>query len=293
MTATVIPFARAAAPATEAPELPVLRPGVWLYSAVPASEPDAVLVVRIEGDTGGQVYSVLGGMRPLPRTRVLVRTDGGAGAERWLEHVSTESLRAYRMHNGLTGYYGFLDTVFPIASYRDAFIARRASRPVERMEEARRAEEERERQDREIGPWFTDVVSVVAGDRYLGRPTFARIVRRALRELVGVKVSATCPNYSMARGVEIRPPKGSDGFTDSEAERIASVFPLVAWRRTRYDHETGESREVWVVEDRIHPTAREDRSDGMTDYYDPGGFRIAPAHLLAVSAIIAEEAAKR
>lgn len=290
MTVTVIPFARASAPDAEIPEL---RPGVWLYSAVPASEADALLVLRIEGDVGGQVYSVIGGMRALPRTRVLVRADGGAGAERWIEHVSTESLRGYRMHNGLTGYYGFLSDIFASAEHRAAFIASRAKRPAERAEEARRAEEERARVEREMGPWFTDVVGVVAGDRYLGRPAFARIVRRALRELVGVKVSATCPNYSMARGVEIRPPKGSDGFTDDEAARIASVFPLMAWQRSRYDHEAGMHRDVWVVEDRIHPTAREDRSDGMSDYYDPGGFRIAPAHLLAVSAIIAEEAAKR
>jgi hypothetical protein len=205
----------------------VLTVGAWLYSHIPASDTDALVVVRIEGSTGPQVYDVLGGMRALPRTRVYVRGDGGL------------------------------------------------------------VEEERERLRIEVGPWFADVQAPIAGD--LRDVDQAKILRRCLRECVGVKASITVRRYSMASGLSLAP-AGSDRWTDEEARRIASIFPGLAWPTSRYDRETGESREVWCVDSSMYPRAHEDRSDSMSDYHCPGGFRVAPAFLMDVSRIIGDAA---
>lgn len=265
-----------------------LRPGAWLYSHVPASESDALLVVQVEGDDGPVAYDVLGGFRPLPRTRVLVRCDGGEGRERWIEHLSTDSLRAYREHNGLTGYFGFLAEVYTDTHTRAAFVERCRQAPARREQARFDAEAEVERLRVEVGPWFADLEDVISGR--IPDTVEAKVIRRCLREIVGVTARVTVRRYSMASGLDLRPPKGRDGWADVEGARIAALFPGLAWASRHYDRDTGQHRDGWRVDDSAHPHAREDRSDSMSDYHCPGGFRVGPAFLLDVCRILAEEA---
>lgn len=273
-----------------------LAVGTWLYHQPPGGYSDAVVVVAIEGNTGPQAYSVLGGMRALPRTRITIRKDGGVGDTRVVEHIDDASLRRmvpgnYREH------FGYLEAVKADPEIRVLFVARCQAEPARRTEEARRVEEAKEAARREIGPWFADLEDAMAHhDRAVGRgyvpdTVEAKVIRRALRELVGIKAGVGVRRYSMASGLNFGPPKGHE-WTDAEAAAIASVFPSLAWPHRYYDRDTGEHRDGWRVDDSCHPSKREDRSDGMTDYYDPGGFRVANAHLLAVSAILSDEIEK-
>ncbi len=268
------------------PSLPVLAPGVWLYSHVPASRSDALLVVRVETDSGAAKYSILGGMRRLAPTRVFVRDDGGMGRERIVEHLTTESLRGYRESNGMTGYYGFLSDVYSDEGRRAEFIARCAAEPAYRAAEAKRQAEESERVRREVGPWFADVMGVIAPG--IADTVQAKVLRRCLKELVGVSAKVTVRRYSMASGLNFGP--RADAWTDADRAAILSIFPMLAWQTTRYDRESGTSCPWIQVSDDAHPRAHEDKSDHQSDYFDNGGFRIAPEYLLEVSRILGEEA---
>lgn len=275
-----------------------LAVGTWLYSHVPASEPDCGVVVEVIGETGVTMRALdfaTGGLRALPRTRAMVRWDGGTAAPRPVEHLTDATLNGYRESNGLTGYFGFLATRFPSDEARAAFVQYRSEAPARRAEEARRIEEAKDKARREIGPWFADLEDALGyrSGNYarVSDVVEAKVIRRALRELVGVKAGVGVRRYSMASGLNFGPPKGHN-WTDAEAQAIASVFPSLAWPTTRYDRETGEHRDGWRVDDSCHPSKREDRSDGMADYYDPGGFRVANAYLIQVSAILSEEIEK-
>lgn len=292
-------YSRAASTPVETFGGDTLAVGTWLYRHVPASEPDCGVVVEVGAAPGEhRAYDVFGGFKRLTNGRALVRWDGGTADPRPVEHIDDATLRGYREGNGLTGYFGLLAARFPSDEARAAFVAYRAEAPARRAEAARLVEEAKEQARREVGPWFADLEEAI-GPREPAAPfcrgvsdvVEAKVIRRALKELVGVSARVNVRRYSMASGLSFAPPKGRD-WTDDEARRIASVFPSLAWPTTRYDRDTREHVDGWRVSDDAHPSKREDRSDGMTDYYDPGGFRVANAHLLAVSAILSDEVQK-
>lgn len=289
-------YSRAASSPVETFGGDTLAVGTWLYSHVPASEPDCGVVVSIESGTGPQAYDVFGGMRALPRTRVMVRWNGGTSDPRVVEHISTDTLRKYSEYNGLTGYFGFLATVRPGIESREAFVKYRTEAPARRAEAVRLAAEESARLDCEVGPWFASLETVIAahdpqvGRGYVPDTVETKVIRRCLA-LVGVKARVTVRRYSMASGLDLAPAKGNE-WTDADGAAIASIFPLMAWPHRYYDRDTGEHRDGWRVDNSIHPRATEDRSDLQSDYHCPGGFRVAPAYLLAVSAILSDEVQK-
>ena len=267
-----------------------LTVGTWLYHQPPGGYSDAVLVVAVEGNTGPVAYSLTGGMRALPRTRVTVRKNGGAGETRVYEHIDDASLRRlvpgnYREH------FGYLELVMPDPEHRAAFVARCAEEPRRRAEEARRIEEAKEQDRRNIGPWFADLEAAHApcdrnhGTGYVPDTIEAKVIRRALRELAGVKVTVKVRRYSMASGLDF----GGD-FTEDEAARVNAVFPGCAVSRNYRDFETNQpGPTTWEACGSLHPRAREDQSDYRSDYHSPGGFRVANAYLIDVSRILSEE----
>ena len=271
-----------------------LAVGTWLYKQTPGGFSDAVQVVSIEGNVGPQSYDLIGGMRPLPRTRVTVRLDGGAGDLRVVEHLDAASLRRFVVGN-YREHYGYLAAVFTDAEHRAAYVARCQEEPARRVEAARAIEEEKERARVEVGPWFADLEDAI-GPRdgsyaSVSDVVEAKVLRRALRELAGVKARVTVRRYSMASGLSLAPGAGSE-WSERDAQAIARMFPGLAWETTRYDRETGENVTYTRVSDDAHPHKREDRSDLQSDYHDHGGFRVAPVYLLAVSAILSEEIEK-
>ena len=268
----------------------VLRPGTWLYHQPPGGYSDAVQVVRIEDDGGPVAYSLSGGMRALPRTRLTLRRDGGAGVEYIAQHIDHASLT--RMVQGnYREHYGYLEAVMPDPERRAAFVARCAEEPARRAEEARRIEEAKEADRRNIGPWFADLEAAHApcdrnhGTGYVPDTIEAKVIRRALRELAGVKVTVKVRRYSMASGLDF----GGD-FTEDEAARVNAVFPGCAVSRNYRDFETNQpGPTTWEACGSLHPRAREDQSDHRSDYHSPGGFRVANAYLIDVSRILSEE----
>jgi hypothetical protein len=297
MAATVTVLRPAPSPRTYSGD--VFAVGTWIYSGSRYGDTCGVIVSIESTPADGQAYDLdlrTLERRPLPRTLAMVRWDGGVSEPRPVSHIDTCTLRAYDPNDGRTGSYGFLAAILPDDEARAAFVARCQEAPARRAEEERVKAEEAARMDREVGLYFADLEDAIGADNrddsaYVTDTMEAKVIRRALKELVGVSARVTVRRYSMASGLNFGPPKGHD-WTDDEAARIASVFPGLAWPSTVYDRQTGESREGWRVDDSCHPSKRDDRSDGMTDYYDPGGFRVAPAYLLAVSAILSDEVNK-
>lgn len=271
----------------------VLRPGTWLYHQPPGGYSDAVQVVRIEDDGGPVAYSLSGGMRALPRTRLTLRRDGGAGVEYIAQHIDHASLT--RMVQGnYREHYGYLEAVMPDPERRAAFVARCAEEPARRAEEARRIEEAKEADRRNIGPWFADLEAAHApcdrnhGTGYVSDTIEAKVIRRALRELAGVKVKVGVRRYSMASGLAF-----GGRYSEEDAARVNAIFPGIIERReyrTNSNDYNDPAREVvWEGCSGLHPRAREDQSDYRSDYHSPGGFRVANAYLLDVSRILSEE----
>ena len=167
---------------------------------------------------------------------------------------------------------------FPTRNDRDAALSAHLAR-VARLEAEDAAD------TAAIGPWFADVACAISGERYSMADTLeAKIIRRCLRELAGVTASVRVRRYSMASGLDLSTGTG-ERFTDAQAARIAAVFPFVAWAHDRRDDD-GVIVSRWTVADGIYPHARADKSDLQSDYHSPGGFRVANAYLLQVSAIV-------
>lgn len=273
---------------TAANVLPFRRPGddssracvgLWLYVQHPAGSPDAVVLTRRTVDAWGTYWIGL--------------TDGGAGPEtRFPEHALAHTrLSALRVGNYLEQ-VGYLETVLPDEDRRAAFVNACRQRPAEREEAARLAAEESARVDREVGPWFRDVEDGLTGgtgDR-IPDTVEAKVIRRFLAS-VGVKATVRVRRYSMASGLDFGPGYAGE-WTDADAEVIARVFPGEASRRSVYDRDTGENVERWSVSRSLYPHKRADASDLMSDYHDPGGFRVAPEYVLAVSLLLSEELEK-
>ena len=275
-----------------------LQVGTWLYLHGPGGVPDCGVVVEVGEDPADHVVYDLsfttGRGRRCPRTRALVRWDGGERAPCWEDHLDTATLEGYNESNGLTGYHGFLAARFPDYATRAAFVAHRREAPARRAEEARQIEEQKEADRREIGPWFRDLTDAI-GERdshggYVPDTIEAKVIRRAVREIAGVKIKVTVRRYSMASGLEF-----NGRFSEDEAERINGIFPGIV---TRYERRTSDD---WSDPARVvtfeacgglYPRAREDQSDLHSDYHAPGGFRVANAHLIAVSAILSDEVQK-
>lgn len=269
----VVPFRRPTA------DLSRVGPGLWLYVQHPGGAPDAVVLVRRVEDRWGAHWIGL--------------TDGGAGRETRIEEHALDHARlsALRVGNYLEQ-LGYLDTVQPDAERREAFVASCRQRPAEREAAALRAREEAARVEREVGPWFRDIEDGLTGgtgDR-IPDTVEAKAIRRFLAS-VGVRAAVRVRRYSMASGLDFGPGYAGE-WTDTDAEIIARVFPGVASRRSHYDRETGENVDRWSVDGSIYPHKRADGSDLQSDYHDPGGFRVAPAYVLALSVILSEEIEK-
>lgn len=291
-------YSRAASTPVDTFDGDTLAVGTWLYLHGPGGTPDCGVVVEVGEDPPDHVVYDLsfttGRGRCCPRTRALVRWDGGTADPRWESHIDTATLEGYNESNGLTGYHGFLAARFPDYATRAAFVAHRREAPARRAEEAQRIEDEREADRRNIGPWFRDLTDAIGerdgGGGYVPDTIEAKVIRRAVREIAGVKIKVTVRRYSMASGLEF-----NGRFSEDEAERINAIFPGIV---TRYERRTSDD---WNDPARVvtfeacgglYPRAREDRSDLQSDYHAPGGFRVANAHLIAVSAILSDEVNK-
>ena len=149
----------------------------------------------------------------------------------------------------------------------DFHAARAAAAAVARAEEARQDAID----TAEIGPWYADLECLVTGDKYADLPdtTQAKILRALLRE-AGVKARINVRRYSMASGLSLSPPSGSE-WSDRDAEIVASVLPGVAYIREYRDGAR------WCVDCSLYPRDRHDRSDLQSDYHAPGGFRVSLA----------------
>lgn len=254
-------------------------PGLWLYVQHPGGAPNAVVLTRRVVDAWGAHWIGL--------------TDGGAGRETRLDEHALDHARLSALRPGnYLEQLGYLDTVIPDEERRTAFVESCRQRPAEREEAARLAAEESARVDREVGPWFRDIEDGLTGgtgDR-LADTVEAKAIRRFLAS-VGVKATVRVRRYSMASGLDFGPGY-SGGWTDADAAAIARVFPGEASRRSYYDRETGEHSERWSVSSSLYPHKRADASDLQSDYHDPGGFRVAPEYVLALSVILSEEIEK-
>lgn len=146
--------------------------------------------------------------------------------------------------------------------------------------------------EQDAAPWFRDLEDGLTGgtgDR-IPDTVEAKAIRRFLAS-VGVKATVRVRRYSMASGLDFGPGYVGE-WTDADAGVIARVFPGVAIRRSYYDHDTGENVERWSVDGSLYPHKRADASDLMSDYHDPGGFRVAPEYVLAASVLLSEELEK-
>jgi hypothetical protein len=233
-----------------------LVPGVWLYGQFPGShDADAIQLVA-QDEHGGWKALRHGGVTPY--------------------HISKPRLRDLEGKPLVPGNYlkqlGYLEHVFPDVAQRSHFVASAQRTPA--REQAARDAEERRKQEAlsKHGPWFADVAGEVGREAggtlsYVG----AGWVLKKVLAKHGVTVKTGQRHYSMASGMDF-------SHAREDAARINKVFPYLASERGN---------------DSAHPFAHEDRSDSMTDYYSPGGFRVAPAYVAEVKKAILAEIEKR
>lgn len=105
-----------------------------------------------------------------------------------------------------------------------------------------------------------DRVPVCSTDQSEARKAVAAKVRALFRQL-GVKgLSVTTPNYSMARGVDIRCPQHR-GIHTPEGE----IYPLRSPEAGALSN--ANSKKIGEILDKAFPN-HDDRSDSQSDYFD-------------------------
>jgi len=164
------------------------------------------------------------------------------------------------------------DPIPYLTRYQARLQEDRKRKEAEKAAEARRAAEE----TRKVGPWFADVMAEAVkeagwGESYVPDTVEAAVVRKVLAKY-GIKASIKVRRYSMASGLDV------SELDEQDAKDAASIFPYTE-RAFRFG--TG-----------IYPHKREDQSDPYTDYFDPGGFRVAPQYVPVVKQIAVEELRK-
>lgn len=228
-----------------------LAPGTWLYAQFPGSgSADAIQLVA--PDDNGWKALRHGGVTPY--------------------HISTPRLRDLAGTPLVPGNYsrqlGYLERVFPDAAQRGHFVE--SARLTPAREQAAHDAEERRKQEAlsKHGPWFADVAADAGREagRTLSYVGAGWVLKKVLAKH-GVAVKTGQRHYSMASGMDFHHAVG-------DAAKINRIFPYLASERGN---------------DSAHPFAHEDRSDSMSDYYSPGGFRVAPVYVADVKkAILAE-----
>jgi predicted RNA methylase len=168
----------------------------------------------------------------------------------------------------------------------DMIQNRRAKLYQTRREAERKAEEDRLASTG--APWLADLIKRVTVKEY-GSSSDVAEAKALMRYLKahGINASIRVRRYSMASGLDFNPKK-EVSWTQDEARTIGEL--LVGQVREGLNREG--TQKVLYVSDDIYPSAREDRSDLMSDYHAPGGVRIPIQYAPQVTALIAEELKK-
>ena len=201
------------------------------------------------------------------RTREVREHGWGPEVTEWFSHLKDPS--------GRIGYR--------LVLYRDKNPQIIADRRMALRKERVKAEKEKEREAAisQKTPWLADVLSAVGKSR---DTTDAKILRRYLKNH-GISASITVRRYSMASGLDFKRAGGGE-WTDDEARAIARLL-IGQVRESSYRREGSTSS--YIVDDSIYPRKHQDRSDLMSDYYDPGGVRVPAENVGVIQQIAVEE----